>query len=153
MADSKAVVDAANRLAEKDDESLVLLIGMMDREIKKNPVLKEDPYLLPKYDQTTMGFTGPLKETGRRILRRWNKELHGLVCGNHAGDQKERQEILAALNLGEAALIGTVAAALLAMTVPAPIAAALAPLIVHKFIWPAKDELCKSWAEGIARAT
>jgi len=152
MADVKTVVDAANRLAAKDEESLVLLIGMMEQEIKKNPALKEDANLQPKYDQTTMGFMDPLKEAGGRILRRWNKELHGLVCGTQARDRKERQEILGALNLGETAVIGAVAAALLAMGVPAPIAAALAPLIVRKFIWPAKDELCKSWAEGIARA-
>jgi hypothetical protein len=152
MADVKAVVDAANRLAGKDEESLVLLIGMMEQEIKKNPALKEDAYLEPKYDQTTMGFTDPIQQVGRRILRRWNKELYGLVCDTQARDRQERQQILDALNLGETAVIGAVAAALLAMTVPAPIGAALAPLIVRKFIWPAKDELCKSWAEGIARS-
>jgi hypothetical protein len=43
------------------------------------------------------------KRLGRRVLNRWNKELHGLVCGAKSGDQKDRDEILKALNLGEAA--------------------------------------------------
>jgi len=38
---------------------------------------------------------------------------------------------------------------LLTLGVYAAIAAALAPLIVKRFIWPAKDELCAAWGEGV----
>jgi hypothetical protein len=90
-----------------------------------------------------------MRALGRKILKRWNKELHGLVCGSGSANEKERTEILNSLNLGETAVIAAVAAALFGLGVPPPIAAALAPLIVKKFIWPAKDELCIAWGEGI----
>jgi hypothetical protein len=150
MADISAVTTAAQDLASKDEESLVMLIGMLEGEIKKNPAIAQDPYYQPKYDGNTMGLMDDVKRPGRRVLNRWNKELHGLVCGGKTGDQKDRDAILSALNLGEVAVIGAVAAALMGLAVPAPIAAALAPLIVRKFIWPAKDELCTAWGEGIA---
>jgi hypothetical protein len=151
MADISAVTKAAQeRAATKDDESLLLLTGMLDLEIKKNPAIAEDPFYDPKYDSQTMGLTDDLKKIGRKILNRWNKELHGLVCGAKPGDQKEREAILSSLNLGEAAVIGAVAGALMAMAVPPPIAAALAPIIARKFILPAKDELCEAWGEAIA---
>jgi len=148
MADVSEVTKAAQDLASKDDESLVVLVGMLENEIRRNPAIAEDPGYQPKYDSTTMGVDD-LKRIGRRIVDRWNRELHGLVCGGKAGDAKDREAILSALNLGEVAVIGAVATALMGLAVSAPIAAALAPLIVRKFIWPAKDELCAAWGEGI----
>lgn len=56
---------------------------------------------------------------------------------------------LTSLNLGEAAVIAAVAGALIGLGVGAAIAAPLAPLIVRRFIWPAKDELCVAWGESI----
>jgi len=86
----------------------------------------------------------------RRILNRWNKELCGLVCGAKGNDQNTRKAIFDSLNLGEAAVIAAVVGALLSLGVGAALAAPLAPLIVGKFIWPAKDELCDAWGEAIA---
>jgi hypothetical protein len=71
------------------------------------------------------------------------------VCGGKGNDKADREKILGALRLDEAAVIAAVAAALIAMAVPAPIAAAAAPLIVKKFIWPARDELCDAWGEAL----
>jgi hypothetical protein len=149
MSDACEVVDEANRLAKKDEAALELLLGMRARAIEENPSLQDDVDFEPEYDQATMGRLDDVRALGRNILKRWNKELHGLVCGEQAANQKERAAILGALNLGEAAVIGAVATASLGLGVPAPIAAVVAPLIVGKFIWPAKDELCAGWAEGI----
>src|SRR5262252_4726063 len=129
MVDINEVTKAAQNNASKDEESLVLLIGMLEKEIPKNPAVAQNPFYQPKYDSNTMGLVDDTKRLGRRVLKRWNKELHGLVCGAKAGDQKERDDILRALNLGEAAVIASVAAALMGLGVPPPIAAALAPLI------------------------
>ncbi len=150
MADKDAVVKAAQENAAKDEQSLLTLAGMLEVEIRRDPSVAQDPFYQPKYDSETMGLMDDLKSIGRRLLNRWNKELYGLVCGAKAGDQKDRNEILKALNLGETAVIAAVAGALIALAVPAPIAAALAPLITKKFIWPAKDELCDAWGESIA---
>lgn len=142
------VREAAQRLAQsKDDTALELLLGMRDQAIAKDPSQKDDPYLAPQYDGPTMGSIDTLRDLGRRIAKRWSRELHGLVCGSAGKDRNERRELLSALNLGEAAVIAAVASALLALGLAGAIAAAAAPLIVRRFIWPAKDELCTGWAE------
>jgi hypothetical protein len=93
-----------------------------------------------------------LKALGRRILARWSKELYTAICGSSAKDAEARNKVLTAINLGEAALIAAVAGALLWITAPAALAAALAPLIVKKFIAPAGEELCEYWGEAINAA-
>lgn len=152
MSDISAVVNEAKRLESKDEASLELLVGLREQAINLNPALKDTVDLEPKYDGQTMGALDDLRALGRSILKRWNKELYGLVCESKVGDQKDREAILDALNLGQAAVIAAVAGALIGLAVPAPIAAALAPLIVRRFIWPAKDELCAAWGEGIKAA-
>jgi hypothetical protein len=149
MPDISAVVNEARRLESRDEAALELLVGLRAKAIEKNPALTDTVDLEPKYDGATMGALDDIKALGRRILKRWNKELHGLVCENKAADQKDRKAILDSLSLGQAAVVAAVAGALITLTVPAPIAAALAPLIVKRFIWPAKDELCTAWGEGI----
>jgi hypothetical protein len=150
MPDTSAVVDAANRLhKQKDEVALELLIGMRAKAIEQDPALKDDIDFEPKYEAETMGALDEIKALGRRILNRWNRELYGVVCGNQGDDQKARTAVLNSLNLGEAAVIAAVAGALLSLGVAAAIAAALAPLIVKRFIWPAKDELCNAWGEEL----
>jgi len=138
MPDVTEVVSEANRLATKDEAALELLLGMREKAIEENPQLREDLYFEPKYDGRLMGPLEDIRGLGRRILNRWNKQLYGLVCGKGGENEKERDAILGALNIGETAVIGAVAAALLALGVPPPIAAPLAPLIVKMFVWPAK---------------
>jgi hypothetical protein len=149
MSDVKEVIDAAQRLSAKDDSSLEVLIGMREEAIKRDPGLSDNVYFEPKYDANTMGGLDEIKALGKRVLGRWNKELYGVVCGGEATDQKDRKAVLDSLNLGEAAVVAAVAGALLGLGVAAAIAAAVAPLIVRRFVWPAKDELCGAWAEGI----
>ena len=150
MANVNEIVEAAKRLHDQKDEAgLELLIGMRTMAIEKNPALGDNIEFEPVYSAQTMGMLDDVKALGKRILSRWNKELYSLVCVNEDDDQKDRRAILGALNLGEAAVIGAVATALLTLGVAAAIAAALAPLIVKRFIWPAKDELCQAWGEGV----
>ncbi len=150
MANETEVINAAQKLhEEKDDSALEILIGLREKAIQQDPALTNDPTFEPKYEANTMGALDDVKALGRRILMRWNKELYGVVCSNQPTNAKERQEILGSLGLGEAAVIGAVATALLSLGVTAAIAAPLAPLLVRKFIWPAKDELCGAWGEAL----
>lgn len=150
MANVDDVINAAKRLHDQKDETgLELLIGMRTKAIEQNPALKDNIEFEPAYEANTMGGLDEVKALGKGILNRWNKELYSLVCVNEDDDQKDRNAILGALNLGEAAVIGAVATALLTLGVAAAIAAALSPLIVKRFIWPAKDELCQAWGEGV----
>jgi hypothetical protein len=150
MANVKAVEDAAKRLyGQKDETALEVLVGLREKAIERDPLLKDNPDFEPKYDGTVMGPLDDIKSLGKKILRRWNKGLYDSVCGNNAEDSKERKAILDSLNLGEAAVVAAVASALLSLGVAAAIAAAVAPFLVKKFIWPAKDELCKAWGEEV----
>lgn len=149
MVDLNAVVDAADRLHhQKDEVGLELLIGMRAKAIEQDPALRDDPDFEPKYQAQTMGPLDDIKALGSQILNRWNLELYGVVCGN-MGYQKDRKAVLDSLNLGETAVVAAVAGALLSLGVTAAIAAGLAPLIVRRFIWPAKDELCDAWREAL----
>lgn len=150
MTDVNAVVTAAHRLnEEKDEDSLLVQIGLREQAIKADPGSEDDPNLDVVYTETTMGPLDDLKRIGKRIANRWSKELHSITCGNESKDAKEREALLNSINLGEAAVIAAVAAALISLGVGAAIAAPLAPLIVRKFIWPAKDELCLAWGEAL----
>jgi hypothetical protein len=149
MPDISAVIEEANRLKDRDEAALVKQVGLRSKAIDLNPALQDNVDLEPKYDSKTMGPLNDIEALGLRVLKRWNEELYGLVCSNKGSNKKDRQAILNSLSLGDTAIIAAVAGALVALGVPAPVAAALAPLITKKFIWPAKDELCGAWGEGI----
>ena len=152
MSDLNEVVAAANQLNEqKEDEALLVLIGMREKVIAADPERKDDPNLSVVYEEPTMGPLDDIKRLGKRVTIRWSKELFAICCGNADKDSKERTELLNSINLGEAAVMAAVAGALISLGVGAAIAAPLAPLIVRRFIWPAKDELCLAWGEAIEK--
>jgi len=148
MFDVEGVVKAAQLLSQQDDEALEILVAKRELAIRHNPDLGVDLSLDPAYVSPTMGLQ-ELKALGQRIVQRWNKELYGLVCGGGNAPDKARTALLEALNLGEAAVIAAVASALLGLGVTAAIAAALAPILVRRFILPAGGELCSAWGEAV----
>lgn len=150
MADITTIIAAAEQLRAKDEEALVLEIGRRGKSIESDPSGADNPNLSVAYG-THMGMIDDVKALGWRILARWNKELHAIVCTSDRPEDREmRQKVVDALRLDEAALIATVLQALIWLGAPAAIAAPVAPLIVRKFILPAKDELCLAWGEAIA---
>jgi hypothetical protein len=152
MPNISAIVTTARRLNEqKEDEALYVLIGMREKAVANEPALKDDPDLEVVYAEPTMGPLDDIKRLGKRITNRWNKELYAIVCGNEDKNAEVRESLLNSLSLGEAAVIAAVAGALISLGVSAAIAAPLAPLLVRRFIWPAKDELCEAWGEAIEK--
>ena len=150
MPNVNEVITAASRLHEqKDDAALEVVIGMREKVITERPELKDDVNLEVEYEEDMMGPLDDIKRLGKSIIRRWNKELFGIVCGNTGKDRKDQEAVLTSLNLGEAAVIAAVAGVLVSLGVGGALAAPLAPIIVRRFIWPAKDELCVAWREKI----
>jgi hypothetical protein len=149
MPTNAAVVEAALRLSQTDEAGLESLLGLREQAIKKDDSLKNDPNLHVTYNEALMGPLDSVRNVGRRVLNVWNKQLFDLVCGSGSADQTDRRAILSSLNLGEAAIIAVVASAVLSLGAPAALAAVLSPLIVKRFILPAKDELCVVWKEQI----
>ena len=149
MADATAVIAAAEQLDAKDEDALALEIGLRSRRIEGDPSGADNPFLSVAYG-THMGLIDDVKALGWHILARWNKEVHVVICSSkRPEDQELSKKVFAALSLDEAALIAAIAPALLWIGAPAAIAAAVAPLIVKKFIVPAKEELCAAWGEAI----
>jgi hypothetical protein len=138
-------------LAESyDDEALYALIGRQEKVIEADPAAANDPTLNPTYEGTMMGPVDDLKAIGRRIVLRWSRSLHDVVCGgaNAPADAEARKKLFDALNVGEAAAIAAVTSLLLPLVSPA-IAAPLAVLIVRKFLIPATEEVCDYWGEQL----
>jgi hypothetical protein len=153
MAETTAIIAAAEQLRAKDEEALALEIGLRSKRIESDPSAADNPSLSVAYG-THMGMIDDVKALGWRILTRWNTELHGVVCSSEKPeDQEIRKKVFAALSLDEAALIVAVVPALVWLGAPAAIAAAVAPLVVKKFIVPAKEELCAAWGEAIVPHT
>ena len=151
MATNTELIAAAERLLKKDEEALALEIGLRDERIKGDPAAADNPDLVVKYGtHMGMGEINDIKALGWRILLRWNKELYGLVCSSKNPDDQEMRKKILALSLDEAALIAVIAPALIGLGAPAAIAAPVAPILVKKFIIPAKQELCVAWGEAIA---
>jgi len=122
-----------------------MLLARQDEVIKGNPDAAQDPTLDPEYAGAGMPAEA-LRSIGKRILRTWNKALFDLICTEK--DDVQRKKLMDAFDLGETALIGAVAAALLTVTSPA-IAAAVAAIIVKKFLIPAGGVVCEVWEEAI----
>jgi hypothetical protein len=149
MADITTVITAAEQLRAKDEEALALEIGLRSERIEVDPSSADNPTLSIAYG-THMGLIDDVKALGWRILSRWNKELYGIVCtSDNSENQQVRNKVVVALSLDEAALIAAVVPALVWLGAPAAIAAPVAPLLLKKFILPAKDELCSAWGEAI----
>jgi hypothetical protein len=142
-----AVTAEAKRVYDRDEEALLVSIGQRELAVQENrtdlPIEGDFAYAT-----TTMGIDD-LKKLGLRILRRWNKALHEIVCPAAGADGKDREALLKALNISDVAAIGVVTGLLLPLGVPAPVAAPLAALIVKKFLAPAGAELCDAWGEAI----
>jgi hypothetical protein len=149
MTDTATVIAEAQRLAGKDEEALLVELGLREQALADNPLLSGQADLDVSYDSTLMGPLDDIKRLGQRVLSRWSRELYGIVCGQSSSDAEARNKVLGAINLGEAAVIAGVAGALIGLAVPAPLAAALAPLIVKRFILPAGEEVCAYWGEAI----
>ena len=157
MSNEADIIRAAEALSSKDEEALLLEIGLRDKMLQANPAQANEPSLAVAYDSPHMGLIDDIKALGTRIMNRWNKELYGVVCGKKPGggaesdeDKKIRKDLLKALNLGDAAVIATVATGLIVLGAPAAIAAPVAPFLVKKFIMPAKEKLCDAWGEALA---
>ena len=148
--EARAIAEA-ERLASEgaDAEALYARLGRQDKAIARQPELAQDPTLNPTYDSGHMGLVEDLKTLGRRIAAKWSRKLPDLVCGQAGGE--ERNKLLAALNVSQAAAIALVTSMLLPLVSPA-MAAPLAVIIVREFLAPAGTVICEFWGEKLDEA-
>lgn len=148
-----AVADHARLLLALDEPHLM---SELDRRIA---LVDLDPGVadLPSMQLLTVaegGLEGGLPAIGpvaRRLLRRWERELYELLCGDDPDDQETRGRLRDALGIGPEALAGALAGWLLAgpLGLSALLAGVLAAILVKRIGPATADELCLVWKERL----
>jgi hypothetical protein len=150
MTDTGQAEATVRKLLESDEEQLYEELGIRSQAIGQDPSLAGsfDPPVV--YDGIQMGALDDVKELGRRLFRRWNREAHGLLCGGGSESREQRSALADAFRLDQAkvgALIATLCVTQLGLS-PA-IAAVLAAIAVKRFLRPSYEEFCAFWGEAL----
>lgn len=133
-------------LLQSNEKQLLEQLGMhaavVTRDLTKAGELHPN---IVAADVKMMGIKDDLKALGTRVLRRWNRSAYDLLCGTDPDDAATQQEIKKALGLGEAAVIGALATALVGIGLMPALAPIVAAILVKKFFRPAYGEFCAVW--------
>lgn len=136
-------------LMDYDEQSLIKELAMRAEATKENPNIAGSYDPVVTYDFEHAGLADDLLDLGGRILRRWERELHSVVCGSASDDKKDRDDILSKIGGDDAVLGAAIASALLGLGVSAALAAVLAALVLKRILKPAGQEVCKYWSERL----
>ncbi len=138
------------KLLESPEDQLYQELGIRARAIAADPSLSGsfEPNVI--HDAKLMGPLDDIKDLGRRIFRRWNREAYDLICGGDPVDEKDREKVRNSFGLGDAAVAGSISALLIGSFGVAPtIATVIAALIIKRFFRPAYEETCNVWKEKL----
>jgi predicted alternative tryptophan synthase beta-subunit len=98
----------------------------------------------------TMALPKGVSAVAMRIVRRTNKELHAMVCGEAESDQEDRRSILDAFHLGDDAFASALVAAGIGYCGLSPaLSVVVAVILVKRIGRPAMQELCGAWGEAL----
>jgi hypothetical protein len=143
-------IEAVTPLLAADEDTLFAELGIRASALAEDPAAAGsfDPHVT--YSEAQMGAMDDVRALGRRLFRRWNRELHALICGNDPDDEKERSEVAAAIGLGQTGFAAYLATLLVSSFGLAPaIAAVVAAILVRRLFRPAIEELCVAWGESL----
>ena len=103
------------------------------------------------YDAAEMGVMDDVRALGKKVFKRCNRELNGLVCGDDPDDAEDRAQLTSALGLGEPAVAAALAGLLVSSLGLAPaIAGVVAVIVVRRFFNPAMEQFCTAWTASLA---
>ncbi len=139
-------------LLQVDENSLFEQAGLRTKANQEGSKLVTELNPTIVHDAVEMGPLDDLRELGKRVVKRWTRELHNVVCGEKDDDASDRKNILDAIGIGDGAAIAAAITAVLvgSFGVAAAVATVVAALIVKRIISPAGDEICKFWDEKLA---
>ncbi|ETX27267.1 SGNH/GDSL hydrolase family protein [Roseivivax isoporae] len=152
-----AVAAHAAALSALDEHALLCELQERLDLIDRDPATADLPSA-PLLSLSTGGLEGGIATTvgplARRLLRRWERELYDLICGDAAADAAERTKLREALGAGQDALVGAIAAWLVSgpLGVSALLAGVLAALLVKRVGGSAVEEICTLWGERLNAA-
>ncbi len=136
-------------LIEYDEESLIKQVAMRAEATKVDPAIAGSYDPTVTYDFEHAGIADDLRDLGGRILRRWERELYGVVCGTSQEDAEDRANILSKIGADDAVLGAAVASVLIGLGVSAAVAAVLAALLLKRILKPGGQEVCTYWSERL----
>jgi hypothetical protein len=133
-----------------DEDTLLEQLGLRAQAGwgQRAEVAEFDPTIV--YNVVEMGPMDELREIGRRLFRRWSRELHNLACGSDEAYKVDRESILQAIGGDDVAVAAAITAVLIVSFGVAPaLAPLLAGLVLKYIIKPAGDTLCEYWREHL----
>jgi hypothetical protein len=144
---------AVRNLLEADEDTLYEQLGIRATAFADAPQLAGEFAPVVSYDAVVMGPLDTVRELGKRIFDRWNREAYGLVCGG-GGDSKDRDALLDSIGVGQTAFAALLASIIVTTFGLAPaIAAVIAAIVVKRFFRPAYEEFCGVWKEKLPAAS
>lgn len=147
---SSEAAAAVTPLLGAEEDVLFAELGMRARALAANLDVAASFDPVVTYDEAQMGVMEDVRALGKRLFRRWNRELRDLICGNDPDDAKDRKAIGNAIGLGQAGFAAYLATMLVSSFGLAPaLAAVAAAIIVNRFFRPAIDEMCAAWTEQL----
>lgn len=142
---------AVTPLLAADEDTLFAELGIRASALAEDLAVAASFDPVVSYSEAQMGAMDDVRALGRRLFRRWNRELHALICGHDPDDEKERKEVAAAIGLGQTGFAAYLAIMLVSSFGLAPaIAAVVAAIVVRRLFRPAIEELCAAWAETLS---
>jgi hypothetical protein len=139
-----------NRLLQATEDQLYEQLGIRAKAIAANPAAAGSFEPAVTYDGAAMGPLDDVREFGRRLFRRWNREAWNLACSDD--DTADRKKLLDAFGGGQAAVAATLSGILVAHLGLAPaLAAIIAALALKYFFRPAYEEFCALWLKKLPK--
>ncbi len=151
---SSDIEQAIARYDAYDEHSLQETLGILATANSAKPELIVSPTATVTADSVAeMGLLEDFQDLGGRLLKRWSRELHRVVCGTDPADDADRKEILASVNSASFTAVGAATAITTVLVGTFALNAAIAPVIAifvaKVIIAPAQDSVCEFWGEKL----
>ncbi|MGH9632133.1 MAG: hypothetical protein ACRD7E_27830 [Bryobacteraceae bacterium] len=144
------IQSAIEDLLASDEAQLFEELAIRNRAMVKDPSVAGSYKPRVSYNAALMGPMDDLRNFGRRLFNKVNKDCYQLVCGGGDADKQEREKLLDAFKLGKTEVAAAMAALFVAYLNVAPaIAAVLAALVVKLFFKNAHEAMCEVWSEKL----
>lgn len=141
--------EAVTELLDYDDEALLDQIAMRATEMRFEPQIAGELSATVTIDAEHLGILEDVQELGGRIFKRIEREMFDLLCGDSQGAQADRQSIIEATGLGDAALGAALVAAMTGIGIAPIVATAAAALLIKRVLKPAGGVACEFWGEQL----
>jgi hypothetical protein len=144
--------DAVKELMKADTKILYQKLGAYASTFPRDPAQFASPQAAVTADVAHAGPMDEAVELGKRVLRRWNKTLHGVVCGGVEDvDADARNKIMTAIKLQDpTAIAASITGVLIGVFSVGPAIATVVGVLVGKILLPAAgQEVCAFWKERL----